>query len=164
MKSLNTIKLCFLLALTLSLTNCKDKVCQEDLKACQEKLEKIEAALDEEADFPMTMDAFDFCSSDEAISSGSYNTLTGIAHAVIPVPKDSRLISSVKKGNTITYNFKGMVYSNDTRDYKATITGLSRVPKSKLTIILNFEFKDDKCPASLPKNGKRKESEVQGAP
>ena len=169
MKLQNIIKITLLLVFALSFTNCKDEACKTELKAVKQELADIENALDSEPKNLVTTLDFNFCETEEAISSGTYDTRIGIAHITIPIPVDNSFVSQSfnRKTNTVNYVFSGDVYGPNTKDYTGravTLTGLSRIVGSKLTIIVKFQYTEDECTELKNMTDKAKKSELQGAP
>ncbi|WP_397362156.1 hypothetical protein [Olleya sp. R77988] len=166
MKLQKNIKFAFLLLIALSLTNCGDKACQTELETTKQKLADLEKALDTPSPALMsTTAAFNFCGSSEAISSGNYNTLTGTANIIIPIPEDNSFVSKTydRATNTISYLFSGETYGTPTKDYPDTLTGLSRVRESELTVEVTFEYTTDNCETPIMTE-RVKKSKVQGLP
>lgn len=119
---------------------------------------------------------YDFCESEDAIflnnskTTNWYNTKSGSALILIPVPKGSKLIKVIRnnKLNLIEYVYACYEYSKNYVIRPKFINNLSKKSGAELSINVSFIYAEDKCKNSkslVASVGKKdKKSTIKGQP
>ncbi|APY09147.1 hypothetical protein BWZ20_12910 [Winogradskyella sp. J14-2] len=143
----------------------------QNKESCEAELQEIEGHLDTPFSFneripPM----FEFCKDSAAITSkNKYNTITGIAHFSVPIPKGSNLNFIKKDVDTLKYVCNGhgkIVYGeNDLILEHKTVANLPRKEGQDIYVSVNFKnFKENGCDNIDILQEKKKKSKVEGEP